>query len=289
MATFLSAVLLAATLPVMPPAPIGEAFPGNSKSVGAIIFEFSGYGGTKSTARAKVTLDSARAWCAAWEPGTAAKENACAKDMFEGNSDRIDEASANCATGDLWTYGEHYRFDGADKKSEFFAGYVAMIDVATGKRVAMNNAAGGPLLGAIWLTLCPYGEPYERRPVDVTFRPREDESLIGMHMGHNGSTMFFHQMNHVITYANPKASIAGTVRPDAVLFRGWHVPNEWIRGVAFTFKKGCAPAPYLVDGYDNGGLTLTLSGKAPVRDGCSVIGYKAGGVNSKLVFDLPGD
>jgi hypothetical protein len=96
--------------------------------------------------------------------------------------------------------------------------------------------------------------------------------------------MFHHQKQHIIVYSEPKPSIAGTVKPETVLFRGWVVPNEWLSGVAYTFKKGCDPAPYLVTGQDNGSFELTLRGKAPVREGCKVIGYSDKGSNSTLVF-----
>ncbi|MNE77864.1 hypothetical protein D3C80_1742180 [compost metagenome] len=64
------------------------------------------------------------------------------------------------------------------------------------------------------------------------------------------------------------------------------MPNEWLSGVAYTYKKGCEPAPYLVSGHFNGSAKLTLQGKAPVREGCTVVGYSNKSPNAKLVFDL---
>jgi hypothetical protein len=275
--SFLSSlVLLASTIPSMPSPPIGDEFPWNSKAVAPIIFEFSDYGGKNSTMKAKITPESIQSWCGNWHPGDA---SCAASREVDG---KVYEARADCETGDLWTEGKHYRFDGPETESKDFYGYISMKDTETGKRVGMSNADRGREFGAMWLKLCPVGWPYNGIPVQRTFAT---EDRYGEFMGHNGSLIFHHQKQHIIVYSQPKASIAGSIKPETVLFRGWSVPNEWISGVAYTFKKGCDPAPYLVSGYDNGSLRLTLQGKAPVRDGCNVVGYSDKSPNAKLVFD----
>ncbi len=284
--SILPLLFLAATIPALPPAPIGDSLPVYSKSPDAIIFEFTDFGGTKSTAKARVTPESALAWCENWRAGTGENMPACAKSVLEDQAGRIYEASANCQTGDLWVDGKHYLFNGPDQASEVFTGYLSVKDAETLKQVGMSNAEGGRMLGADWLTLCPFGLPYDQLPVQSTFKLGPDETLFGEYMGHNRSTVFHHEKHHVIVYAEPKPSIAATIKPDTVLFRGWHVPNEWLSGVAYTFKKGCDPAPYLVSGHYQGGLKLTLTGKAPVREGCKVIGYSDKSPNASLVFDL---
>ncbi|MEX2693959.1 hypothetical protein [Rhizobium mongolense] len=286
MSSILSIFFLAAAIPAMPPAPIGDTLPGYPKSPDAIIFEFTDMGGTTSSAKAKVTPESALSWCENWRAGTGENMQACAKAVLDSEAGRVYEASANCQTGDLWVDGKHYLFNGPDESSQFFAGYASVRDAETGKNVGMSNAEGGRELGAKWLSLCPMGLPYDVFPVQSTFKPGPDESLFGEYMGHNRSVMFHHEKHHVIVYSDPKPAIAGAIRPDTVLFRGWHVPGEWYSGVAYSFKKNCDPAPYLVSGHYQGGPTLTLRGKAPIRDGCKVVGYSDKGANANLVFDL---
>lgn len=291
MPSLLSTLFLAAVLPAMPPAPIGDIFPTASKSPNAIIFEFTDYGGTKSTAKAKVTPESALSWCGSWQPGSDKQMKQCASVVVKDEADRVYSATANCQTGDLWSGDQHYVFNGADRSSQFFANYVSVKDVATGKPVGMSNAEGGSFLGAQWLTLCPLGFPYDQLPVTPTYKPGDNEILSGEHMGHNGSTVFFHDNRHIFTYADLKPSLAGTIAPDTVLFRGWHVAGEWISGVAYAFRKNCQPAPYLVSGrYDNNtGLKVILTGKAPVRHGCEVVAYSNDVPNAKLVFEYGGE
>ncbi len=271
-----SIVLLASTLTQLPPPPLGDEFPGSSKTISPIIYEFTDYGGNNSSMKAKVTAESVKSWCENWKPGDAS----CVKD--QGIDETVYEAHANCETGDLWTGGRHLLFNGPEEANKDFSGYVNMKDADTGKRLGASNADRGREFGAMWLELCPMGWPYKDVPVQQTF---DVEDRYGESMGHNGSLMFFHQKQHIIVYLEPKASMAGTVTPGTVLFRGWSVPNEGVSGVAYSFKKGCHPAPYLVSGYDNGSLRLTLVGKAPVRKGCDVIGYSDKSPNAKLVFD----
>lgn len=276
MSLFTSTILLASALPSMPAPPIGDEFPVTSKAVAPIIFEFSDYGGRNATMRARVTQASLESWCGAWSPN----DPTCAQTREI--DDRLYEARANCETGDLWTEGRHFTFAGPETQDELFYGYMTVKDSETGKRVGLSSGERGREFAAMWQTLCPMGWPYQDLAVEETF---ESDERYGEFMGHNGSTMFHHQKQHIIVYADPKQSIAAVVKPDTVLFRGWAVPNEMISAIAYTFKKGCDPAPYRVFGYDNGSFQLTLRGKAPVREGCKVVGYSDKGPNATLVFD----
>lgn len=110
---------------------------------------------------------------------------------------------------------------------------------------------------------------------------------------HNGSTVLVDETSGRIVYDEPKASIAGTVRPGTVLFEG-RFSGTRISGTAYVFKKGCAPAPYPVSGMiaDNPrgfGAMIVLSGPAPRRDraSCAIIGTT--GAHSRLVFEDMGD
>lgn len=276
-----SIIFFSAAISAMPPAPIGDEYPLFRQATTAIITDASDYGGTESTMKAKVTPASAKSWCENWHPG----QKHCTEDALTSSAGHVYEATANCETGDLWTEGKHLLFDGPETKNHNFEGYVGVKDAETGKRLGMSDAERGAEFGSLWLKLCPMGWPYKTVPVSQTFKLGPNDDKYGESIGHNGSLMFNHQRQHIIVYSDPKPSLAGTVAEDTVLARGWAVPNEWFSGVAYTYKKGCAPAPYLVTGYYQGG-NLTLTGKAPVRKGCDVVDYSAKSANAKLVFDL---
>lgn len=54
------------------------------------------------------------------------------------------------------------------------------------------------------------------------------------------------------TYATPKASLlASGIQEGSVVFKGFEEGNR-ISGTAYTYRKGCAPAPYEVVGYFSG-------------------------------------
>ncbi|MBD2745715.1 hypothetical protein IC232_03300 [Microvirga sp. BT688] len=113
---------------------------------------------------------------------------------------------------------------------------------------------------------------------------------------HNGSGMYVNKGAGTIRYAAPKASIAGTVKEDTVLFRGEfkNAPGLEARGtvsgIAFVFKKGCEPAPYQVVGtYD--ASTVTMKGAAPRRakDSCAILETTKNSPHSVLKFEAPPD
>lgn len=112
---------------------------------------------------------------------------------------------------------------------------------------------------------------------------------------HNGSAVRVDPRSGIISYDYPKRSIAGTVRPGTVLFQAnapWNPDddNAVVSGMAYVFKKGCAPAPYVVQGHHQGWHTLVLMGAAPVREkhGCRIVDYRMNG-NSVLKFAVIGD
>lgn len=270
--------------------PEGEPLPTASKMPSAKIFEWSDYAGEKSTAKGRITFEDARENCAAFDSMLDEQGlKACAEATVDDGS--VWEATANCHTGDMWTQGQHYKFDGPYEEG-FFAGYVSMKDMATGEKVGWDNASGGTYLGTTWRVLCPLVTPYDVIPVNTTYKEGPNDVRMGEIIGHNDSVMFHHEGKGIIVYDSPKDSIAGFIKENTVLFRGWLVPGEWVEGVAFTFKKGCAPAPYHVSGrldnkYETEYPSMILRGKAPVREGCEVVGYSEDSPNAKLIFDLP--
>lgn len=122
----------------------------------------------------------------------------------------------------------------------------------------------------------------------------------GMPFDHNGSMMLVNPDKGMIVYAEPKKSIARTVKPGTVLFRGkpWNMDGDTaplvLEGLAFTFKRGCDAAGYNVRGrfsLDYGRFQFELQGASPVRakSGCDVPYYDVAGKNAKLVFDFAGE
>lgn len=100
---------------------------------------------------------------------------------------------------------------------------------------------------------------------------------------HNGSEMLL-QANgseRTISYFRPRHGISA--QPGQILFQGRRTSDSY-QGTAYTFRSGCRPAPYQVSGYLNSETRIELSGAAPQRDGCQVIGYSNRSGNARLVF-----
>ena len=119
--------------------------------------------------------------------------------------------------------------------------------------------------------------------------------LDGPPYDHNGSIVIIDAEKGLIVYDKPKRSIAGTVAPGTVLFRGkpWNSgdPDAVIRGTAYVFKKGCPAAGYEVRGlyhHDFQIAQLTFEGAAPVRSkaSCDIVGHSSTSGNAKLRFDI---
>lgn len=113
------------------------------------------------------------------------------------------------------------------------------------------------------------------------------------YLEHNGSIVISYPDRGVIVYADPKASLKGTVKSGDVLFRGViDTKHRRIYGTAYVFKRGCAPAPYAVTGTAiESAEIFKLVGAAPVRDpkSCAVTGFSSKGGNAALQFDPVGD
>jgi hypothetical protein len=87
-----------------------------------------------------------------------------------------------------------------------------------------------------------------------------------------------------IRYREPRAGLS--VQQGALLFQGSVGKSGKMMGTAYTFKPGCSPAPYAVEGEWNDGVLL-LSGAAPKRArlSCAVVGYDASSQNANLAFE----
>jgi hypothetical protein len=109
-------------------------------------------------------------------------------------------------------------------------------------------------------------------------------------MYHNGSRFVITKDNGIveIRYETPRKGLP--VKEGQIVFSGTVASRGTYRGTAYTFKRGCEPAPYAVTGIDaDPGIIFT--GLAPQRDpnGCAVIGSSAN-KHSRLVFEYePGN
>ncbi len=100
---------------------------------------------------------------------------------------------------------------------------------------------------------------------------------------HNGSQMLLESNGNqrTISYLKPRHGISA--RPGQILFQGRRVGNRY-EGTAYTFRRGCPPAPYRVSGQLGSETRIVLYGASPRRQGCQVIGYSSTSGNARLVF-----
>ncbi|MFL9502464.1 hypothetical protein ACJMQP_20580 [Rhodopseudomonas palustris] len=104
---------------------------------------------------------------------------------------------------------------------------------------------------------------------------------------HNDSQMLIREWKDgsvEIAYDVPKQTLP--VVQGTLLFRGTRSGSNY-QGTAFTFRDGCAPAPYEVRGYrDVKRELVVLTGAAPRRGrGCDIIGDSVRSNHARLVFD----
>jgi hypothetical protein len=109
-------------------------------------------------------------------------------------------------------------------------------------------------------------------------------------LAHNGSTMLIveEQGRVQITYEVPRARLS--IREGTILFVGSKSDPGEFAGTAYTFKKGCPPAPYAVSGRTTDG-GITLVGRAPRRDrhSCMILPGAINKSASTLVFKYEPD
>lgn len=253
----------------------------------AKVFDFGGIATDNAFIEAKYTEETIKDWCENWRPG----DDDCTQGRSFGEGSEIFKISANCQTGELSDpFGSRFKFAGKFPGDELFDPAFEFTDLGIGEIVAQNNASGGRVLAGFWAQLCPLGAPYDVLPLEPVIDYRKDFPILRKgenfivshyHTVHNGSLMNFDSSLGLITYIEPKHK---SIAEHTVLFRGEIRSGSMIYGMAYTYKKGCEPAPYYVEGYDQGTLKLTLKGKAPIRKGCEVVGYTEDSPNAKLEF-----
>ena len=110
---------------------------------------------------------------------------------------------------------------------------------------------------------------------------------------HNGSSMLVinNDGNITIQYARPKSSMRRQgVGNGTTLFTGT-INGQQLSGVAYVFRRGCAPAAYNVSGtwiVNTGQLILRGAAPRRVRGGCRITGYTNSGSNAYLLFNITG-
>ena len=102
---------------------------------------------------------------------------------------------------------------------------------------------------------------------------------------HNGSVMYYHAEGpmRIFVYYRPRKGLEHL--RGQVLFEGQKHGYQ-MAGLAYTFRKGCAPAPYQVGGDLDTPGRIVLDGAAPVREagGCGITGHDLKSPNARLVF-----
>ncbi len=253
------------------------------KMPSAKIIKSEGIGTKSAKIEAKTGEAELKAWCDNWQPG----DNDCLNQALAEDQKTIYVASANCQSGDMTDpSGRKVMQSGQISEGGMFDGRLRFKDLKTGKFVGTNNADGGLTLATQWLALCPYGLPYDVLPMKKTVSPSDHSETGGQAASHNGSSMRVDTVQGFISYLHPKHK---SIAPDSVLFRGSLVRDGPVIGMAYTFKKGCEPAPYYVEGdWNEYSGIIELKGAAPVRSktSCDVTGYSAKSPNAKLKFIL---
>ena len=283
-----SAQTIAGLSALLPPTPQNAKLSLARQMPDLTIYEWSDYGGTNATALAKMTREDVESWCGNWRPG----DTDCTAGWLADKDATLNYTiSANCQSGELWSVdGTKYLFDGAVYDDAFWNryigfGYLAFKNAATGKRVPMDDASGGGLLAMQWLTLCPLATPYALEPVSLVHQPVGGQS--GHALGYQGSTLLLDEQRGIISFDKPDRTLNDAVKPGDILFRGWVVREGYISGVAYSYKKGCDPVPYLISGSDQYRDRYSLQGDGPVRNGCKVVGYQKVTLDLKKTAPVP--
>lgn len=124
------------------------------------------------------------------------------------------------------------------------------------------------------------------RPV-VASAAQDDEIEEKTALGHNGSTIMMTRKGHQLTMTYSGVRPGLSVQVGSTLFSGTITDRNEIQGSAYTFKRGCPPAPYAVSGVQTNN-EIVLRGGAPVRDssGCAVVDYDDSAPSATLRFDI---
>jgi hypothetical protein len=135
----------------------------------------------------------------------------------------------------------------------------------------------------------PEAEPFPQTRARPAVPPviRENEIEETTVLGHNGSTILMKRKGNRLTMTYSGVRPGLSVPDGSTLFKGTITDENEINGVAYTFKRGCSPAAYDVNGMQTD-RTIELRGPAPVRDpsGCETVDFDASLPSARLHFDI---
>lgn len=251
------------------------------------ILESSGIDTADASAKARIEPEDAHEHCSNFVPSNVA---ACAENLLQSESGRVYTAEADCLAGKITTVnGESYRFAGY-WQGDWGTGRSMWRD-SSDQIVRHDNASGGLGISQHWEVLCPSAKP----TAELVFTPGGGHGIVGIE--HNNSLMWHDNRNGVLYYEKPKQSLNGTISAGTVIFVGdpWSFDTtNTMAGTAYTFRKGCEPAPYPVTGHfmiapaPNDKDMIVLRGASPVREknGCRITGYTTNSSNAELIFTI---
>lgn len=284
MPSILATILLTTLALPSLPTPEGMSLVTDPRGTDNFVFEWSDYAGENATVSARSTKEEARLWCENWRPG----DETCTEDVWQNEKDQVHKASANCKTGEITaTWGEKYTFAGVHTTHPSFADHYLWRD-ENGEILELVYATDALTIGSQWRTLCPFGQPYDVLPLDTKLDTNKDYGAVS-YIGYENYSMLLFKDIGVVTFTDTEEDFDGLVEHGTVLFRGWWPQDNTISGIAYSYKKGCDPVGYYVEGGNYGqNETITLQGKAPVRGkGCEITGYSLEAPGSELTFHLP--
>jgi hypothetical protein len=274
------------------------------------VLTLTGFGTNNAVAQGRVTERSARAHCDNfYTPETATKMAQCIADHLQEHAKSY-QISADCDGGRITSvFGDRFTFAGQRRRtSEGDTPNVSLWRDTKGQDVPHSSPySPGNVVAQNWSVVCgsAHRPATQSTRAEIPVRVAQSEGgpswslgsrragFDGLPYTHNGSFMKVDERLGEIRYEQPRRGLQGTISPGDVVFRGRFVdaPGQRgkgrVSGVAYTFKKGCAPARYAVEGsYDP--KTITMTGNAPRRaaNSCEVLGASGTSTHATLVFTL---
>ncbi|NBJ13682.1 hypothetical protein [Microvirga arsenatis] len=270
------------------------------------IIKLEGFGTEEARAEAQVTDRDIKDFCDNFHPG----QTWC-RDAVRHEFPKPIVASANCLAGTITTANGDELVYAGERKSEGYGDSpnLTLWKTRDGKEFPRGAIGGVPAQN--WSVLCGLNfKPRQAQQAQATASPTPQlrgtrdkngvytptmeewlEMLNDQPYIHNGSEVGVNFSKGYIKYWTPKASIAGTISADTILFQGTftNVPKLELRGTvagtAYVFKRGCEPAPYRVTGtYSNGRIILRGASPQRAKNSCEISGYSTTSPNAVLEF-----